>query len=117
MKGVLYAKAVWDFKEHVWDFYRAQKRSFPWRTKPTPYTVFVSEMMLQQTQTERVIPKFQAFIKRFPTVTALAVSSQKEVLSLWQGLGYNRRALFLKRTADVVVEKRRCGKIQWTFSK
>lgn len=77
----------------------------PWRVRPTPYHVLVSELMLQQTQVERVISKYLAFIEKFPTVESLSAASQKEVLLLWQGLGYNRRALFLHRAAQEVVRR------------
>lgn len=81
----------------------------PWRAragkKPNPYHILVSETMLQQTQVDRVIPKYRAFLKRFPTIKKLAVSTDVEVLKLWQGLGYNRRARNLRRTASLIVEK------------
>jgi A/G-specific adenine glycosylase len=91
------------FQEKVWDFYRQSGRhSLPWRKTHDPYKILVSEMMLQQTQVDRVIPKYEAFLKRFPKVLDLAAAPLSDVLALWSGLGYNRRALFLKRIADVV---------------
>ena len=102
------------FQKIVWGYYRKHKRSFPWRETTDPYAILVSEIMLQQTQAERVVPKFSAFIKRFPTVTSLARAPLSEVLMLWQGLGYNRRALFLKRAAEEVVSKH-SGKIPNTL--
>lgn len=78
------------------------RHDLPWRVTFDPYTVLVSELMLQQTQVERVIPKFSAFLNRFPTISSLAQAQQKEVLTLWQGLGYNRRAVFLHKCAQVV---------------
>jgi len=76
----------------------------PWRTKPSPYYVVVSEIMLQQTQVSRVIGKFNSFVKKFPNWKALARASVKEVLEEWSGLGYNRRALYLKRVAETITE-------------
>lgn len=75
----------------------------PWRQYPTLYNVVVSEMMLQQTQVSRVIPKFVAFVGRFPDFNTLAQASQARVLESWQGLGYNRRAKFLHETAQQIV--------------
>lgn len=78
-------------------------REMPWRQDTRPYYVLVSELMLQQTQVERVIPKFQAFIAAFPDEHALASASLADVLVLWQGLGYNRRAKFLHDAAKKIV--------------
>lgn len=75
----------------------------PWREDTRPYYVLVSELMLQQTQVARVIPKFEAFIERFPDEQALANASLADVLKLWQGLGYNRRAKFLHEAAKMIV--------------
>ena len=95
------------FKQKIWDFYAKEGRnSLPWRKTHDPYKILVSEMMLQQTQVDRVIPKYQAFLKRFPNVQALASAPLSDVLALWSGLGYNRRALFLKRAAEAVVAER-----------
>jgi A/G-specific adenine glycosylase len=77
----------------------------PWRVVRNPYYTLVSEFMLQQTQVERVIPKFEAFIARFPDIATLAAASPGDVLREWQGLGYNMRALRLHETAGVVVER------------
>jgi len=74
-------------------------RNMPWREDTRPYYVLVSELMLQQTQVDRVIPKFNAFIERFPDEAGLAKSSLADVLTMWSGLGYNRRAKFLHETA------------------
>ncbi len=78
-------------------------RDMPWRQDTRPYYVLVSELMLQQTQVDRVIPKFQAFIAAFPDEHTLATASLADVLVLWQGLGYNRRAKFLHEAAKEVV--------------
>lgn len=74
----------------------------PWREDTRPYFVLVSELMLQQTQVERVIPKFEAFIAQFPDTSALASVPLAEVLQLWSGLGYNRRAKFLWQAAQMI---------------
>lgn len=75
----------------------------PWRQDTRPYYVLVSELMLQQTQVIRVIPKFNAFIERFPNEWSLAKASLADVLKLWQGLGYNRRAKFLHEAAKIIM--------------
>lgn len=80
-------------------------RSMPWREDTRPYYVLVSELMLQQTQVDRVIPKFEAFIARFPDERALANAPLGEVLGLWNGLGYNRRAKYLNDAAKTIVSE------------
>lgn len=92
------------FKEKVWGYYKAHKRSLPWRTTKNPYRILVSEVMLQQTQVERVRKFYEAFLKAFPDVESLAKASLSEVLILWKGLGYNRRAVNLKKCAEEVVK-------------
>jgi A/G-specific adenine glycosylase len=77
----------------------------PWRRTRDPYRILVSEVMLQQTQVDRVLPYYEAFLERFPTVQALAEAPTAEVIRLWSGLGYNRRAVNLQRTARFVVEE------------
>ena len=84
-----------DFQELLWQKARELYRPMPWREDTQPYFVLVSELMLQQTQVDRVIPKFQAFIGRFPTIASLAEAPLSDVLVLWNGLGYNRRAKYL----------------------
>jgi A/G-specific adenine glycosylase len=79
------------------------KRDLPWRHTRDPYKIAVSEIMLQQTQVLRVIPKYCEFIERYPTVADLAKSSVAEVLRLWKGMGYNRRALYLHKLAQEIV--------------
>lgn len=93
------------FKEFIWDFYHQNKREFAWRHAENPYYVVVSELMLQQTQTQRVINKYEQFIAAFPTFETLAASSLRDVLSVWQGLGYYRRARYLHQLAQIVVTK------------
>ncbi|HVA33305.1 MAG TPA: hypothetical protein VNG31_04095 [Candidatus Baltobacteraceae bacterium] len=87
-------------------WYRKEGRAeLPWRSKRDPYYTLVSEFMLQQTQVDRVVPKFEAFVQRFPDMRALAAASTSDVLRAWKGLGYNSRAVRLKRVAQAVVEK------------
>jgi len=88
-----------EFQEIVWDKSRQLFRGMPWRTDTRPYYVMVSEIMLQQTQVDRVIPKFEAFIGRFPSVKILSQATLADVLQTWSGLGYNRRAKFLHQAA------------------
>lgn len=91
------------FQKKIWDYYKAYGRhDLAWRKTKDPYKILVSEIMLQQTQVSRVIPKYEAFLKAFPTLNDLAKASQSEALSLWQGLGYNRRGLNLWRSAQVI---------------
>lgn len=87
-------------------WYRRVRREMPWRGHPSPYAVWVSEIMLQQTQVETVRPYFARFIARFPTVQALAAAETEAVLSLWQGLGYYTRARNLHRAAQTIVEEK-----------
>ncbi len=94
-----------DFKKTVIDFYHFHKRHFPWRDIENPYFILVSEIMLQQTQAPRVIEKFNEFITEFPTINTLAKASNEEVLRVWQGLGYNRRGIFLKKSAEKIVSE------------
>lgn len=83
---------------------REHWRDMPWRDDTRPYYVLVSELMLQQTQVSRVIPKFEAFVKQFPDEQALARASLADVLKMWQGLGYNRRAKYLHDAARMMVQ-------------
>lgn len=94
-----------EFQAIVWDYYAHNARRMPWRDVPTPYHVLVSEIMLQQTQVNRVLPKFQAFIARFPDVASLAAAPLGDVLREWNGLGYNRRAKFLHQAAQAVAQE------------
>ena len=94
------------FQKKVWAYYKKHGRhDLPWRKTKDPYKILVSEVMLQQTQVARVIPKYEAFLKAFPNVQALAKASPQAVLKLWSGLGYNRRALYLKRAAEAVARE------------
>ena len=94
-----------EFRRKLKRWWRTHRRSFPWRETDDPYAVLVSEIMLQQTQADRVAPKFDAFLARFPDIETLARAENASVLKMWSGLGYNRRALNLKRAAEVVVQE------------
>ncbi len=85
-------------------WWKENKRDLPWRYAPTPYAVLTSEIMLQQTQVNRVVPKFTEFMTEFPSIECLATAGNKHLLSVWSGLGYNRRALWLKDAAQQIVE-------------
>lgn len=87
------------------DWYQLNARDLPWRGHPDPYAVWVSEIMLQQTRVETVIPYFQRWMEQFPTITTLAEASQREVLAAWEGLGYYSRARNLQRAAQMVVRE------------
>jgi A/G-specific adenine glycosylase len=91
--------------QSVADWYVLNARDLPWRNPPffgDPYAVLVSEVMLQQTQVERTIPKYLAFMERFPSMASLAKANTGEVITLWAGLGYNNRAVRLQRLAQQV---------------
>lgn len=92
-----------NFTELVWQKGHELYREMPWRRDTRPYFILVSELMLQQTQVDRVIPKFEAFITRFPNEAMLAQASLADVLRLWNGLGYNRRAKYLHDAAKMIV--------------
>lgn len=90
----------------MYDYFREHGRDLPWRRTRQPYRILVSEVMLQQTQVDRVAPKYRAFLRRFPSARALAAAPLAEVLREWQGLGYNRRARALYECARVVTRER-----------
>lgn len=94
------------FKTQVFAYYRAHGRhTLPWRRTRNPYRILVSEVMLQQTQVERVIPYYKNFIRIYPNVRALANAPLSSVLVVWQGLGYNRRAKMLHEAAQQVMKE------------
>lgn len=93
------------FRRVVRSFYRSNGRDFPWRRTQDPYQILVSEVMLQQTQTQRVAERFPVFIHQFPNIRALAAARQSEVIRAWEGLGYYRRARNLHRAAQEVVSE------------
>jgi A/G-specific adenine glycosylase len=86
-------------------WFGASGRDLPWRRTRDPYAILVSEVMLQQTQVERVVPRWLAWLERWPTPAALAAASPAEVIRAWQGLGYNRRAVSLHRAAQAVAAR------------
>jgi A/G-specific adenine glycosylase len=83
-------------------WYRGSRRDLPWRHTRDPYAILVSEVMLQQTQVDRVVPRYLRWLERWPTVDALAAATTADVIVEWQGLGYNRRAVNLHRAARAV---------------
>jgi A/G-specific adenine glycosylase len=86
-------------------WFKENARELPWRRTRDPYAILVSEVMLQQTQVDRVLPYFRRFLERFPTVEALAAAPTADVIRIWSGLGYNRRAVNLQRAARTVVDE------------
>ena len=86
-------------------WYQENKRDFPWRKDQDPYHIWISEIMLQQTTTETVIPYYNRFLKNFPNVEALASASLEEVYKMWEGLGYYRRAKHIHESAQIILEK------------
>lgn len=98
-------KRINSFQQQIKRFYNENKRDMSWRDKVDPYYILVSEFMLQQTQAERVLLKYGPFITRFPDFQTLSRAGLKEVLAAWQGLGYNRRAINLKETAEEIISR------------
>ncbi len=93
------------FRRLIYHHYETLGRDFPWRNTDNPYHILVSEVMLQQTQTQRVTEKYERFIASFPDFESLARAPLHDVLTAWQGLGYNRRALNLQKCARTIVEE------------
>lgn len=98
------------FHEKLFTWFKKNKKDYPWRQTTDPYYIMVSEFMLQQTQTGRVVPKYEAFIETFPTLESLANAENRDVLELWSGLGYNRRAIWLKEAAQTIASMDRFPK-------
>ena len=90
-------------REALREWYAPRRRAYPWRGSHDPYAVWVSEVMLQQTQAGRAVPAFRSFLRRFPTVRALAAAPRRDVVREWDGLGYNRRAVRLSEAARAIV--------------
>ncbi|MFA5051553.1 MAG: Fe-S cluster assembly protein HesB [Patescibacteria group bacterium] len=99
----LTASTVARFQQKIISFYRLHKRTLPWRQTTDPYKITVAEIMLQQTQVERVVPKYNQWIKRWPGWPSLSRATNKQLLQMWSGLGYNRRAINLGKMAHAVV--------------
>ncbi|GAB4349914.1 MAG: endonuclease III [Candidatus Abyssubacteria bacterium] len=104
-KNQLNEKAIRSFRRTIYGYYREHGRDMPWRRTRNPYHILVSEVMLQQTQVERVKPKYEQFLQTFPDFRTLAGAPLREVLAVWQGLGYNRRAISLRETAGIVMDR------------
>ncbi|HLL60855.1 MAG TPA: hypothetical protein VK338_04000, partial [Candidatus Nitrosocosmicus sp.] len=96
-----------DFQRIIWDYYKKHKRDLPWRNTTDPYKILISEMMLQQTQVTRVITKYKEFLDPFPNFQSLANASLQEILRVWQGMGYNRRAKYIKAISEKVMNEYR----------
>jgi len=92
-------------RKNILAWYRSRGRKLPWRRIRDPYRILVSEIMLHQTQVSRVLRIYPAFLRSFPTLRRLAAASPSEVIVAWRGMGYNRRALYLRRCAQRVVEE------------
>ncbi len=93
------------FRKKIYTYYRKQGRDLPWRKTLNPYHILVSEIMLQQTQVERVLEKYDEFIKAFPDFPSLARASLRKLFTVWQGMGYNRRALALRSLAQTLMNE------------
>ena len=100
----LIPREVRKFRKAIYSYYSEHGRELPWRQTQDPYRILVSEIMLQQTQVERVLEKYPGFIRQFPNFRALADAPLRDVLTAWQGLGYNRRAASLKKIGEIVTE-------------
>lgn len=97
-------QVILKFQKKILSWHKKYGRhDLPWRKTKNPYHILVSEIMLQQTQVDRVILKYKTFLKKFPTIKALAQAAVSDVLKEWKGLGYNRRALYLKRAAECIL--------------
>jgi A/G-specific adenine glycosylase len=94
-----------DIRQALMSWFSEAARDLPWRHTRDPYRILVAEVMLQQTQVDRVVPKYQAFLERFPSLEVLAGAPTAEVIRMWSGLGYNRRAVNMQRTARAVLEQ------------
>lgn len=94
-----------DLQDEILAWYEERGRRLPWRATTDPYHILVSELMLQQTQVDRVLPKYESFLEKFPTLESLATAPLSDVLVVWSGLGYNRRAKYLCDLARAIVER------------
>lgn len=98
------------FQKKLIHWYKAHRRSLPWREKTDPYSIWISEVMLQQTRVQQAIPYYKAFMKRYPTISSLSRAGLDDVLKVWEGLGYYKRAVHLHASAKIIAGKYR-GKI------
>lgn len=92
------------FQKTILKWYKDNKRNLPWRNTKNPYRIMVSEIMLQQTQVSRVLPKYKEFLKAFPNIKSLAECKDSDLLAIWSGLGYWRRARFLKEACKEIIK-------------
>jgi len=95
------------FQRRILSWYKKNKRDLPWRKTTNPYRILVSEIMLQQTQVDRVIPYYLKFIKKFPDLETLAKADKKLVLQHWSGLGYNNRVLRLQQLTQILIKNKK----------
>src|SRR5579863_1240553 len=100
------AEIVARMRQELLDWYDRSQRDLPWRHSRDPYAIWVSEIMLQQTRVAVVIERYQAFLARFPSLVSLALAPEQEVLALWSGLGYYRRARMLHKAAQFLASHR-----------
>jgi adenine-specific DNA glycosylase len=91
------------FQQMIWDWWKTNRRDLPWRHTRVPYRILISEMMLQQTQVSRVFLKYPEFIEKYPDIQSLTIAKTSDVIKIWKGMGYNRRALYLKKCAQIIV--------------
>ena len=112
---VLSSEQITSFQERIYKHYRSEGRVLPWRKTRDPYKILVSELMLQQTQVDRVLVKYPLFLNNFPSFSELSRAPLKNVLEVWHGLGYNKRAIALKRIAQTV-EAQFVGKLPSDYS-
>ena len=91
-------------RDRLLEWYGRCRRDLPWRQSSDPYAIWVSEIMLQQTRVAVVVERYKAFVAKFPTLVSLALAPEQEVLALWSGLGYYRRARMLHKAAQFVAE-------------
>lgn len=103
--GAITQEEIERFRTLIYGYYRKHGRRFSWRETDDAYSIVVSEIMLQQTQTDRVKEKYEQFIAAFPTLMQLAQAPRNEIIAVWKGLGYNRRALSLQLIAQRVVDE------------
>jgi A/G-specific adenine glycosylase len=99
------ADKITSFRRQLLEWYERNRRDLPWRRSRDSYAIWISEIMLQQTRVAVVIERYQAFIARFPTLPSLAAATEEEVLALWSGLGYYRRARMLRQAAQLAVDR------------
>ncbi|MFC1704103.1 A/G-specific adenine glycosylase [Candidatus Omnitrophota bacterium] len=98
-------RATREFQGRIYASYKKKGRDLPWRRTKDPYRILISEVMLQQTQVSRVVEKYHEFLKEFPDIFSLSKAPLRNVMRAWQGLGYNRRALSLKKAAGIIVDR------------